>query len=452
MAGQVSFRSVGYSDNPVMRIATFMTAAGLLLAACAASAQAGATTAAPDSAPPSAPVPAPAERAVSLQQALQAARANANVRLARQQLAGAQSDVLSADHRPAPVLTAQAASIDLQNGIGGGDLLGRKRIDKQLGLDWTYERGNKRELRTLAARRGAEAAGFDVDDASVQQELAVAAAFYDLLAAQQRQQQVEALARHAGDMADAAQQRLRAGDIAQQEQLRTEIEARRAAAEVRSAQADLRKASLTLAQLTALAGELRAEGDWPSLADAPRGVPSIEKRPDVQAALRRVAAAEAAFQSALALRSNDLTVGATVHHFPGTSSRMVEVRVQMPLAGLFGNYDYEGEIGHARATLDQAQAQLDKTRLTAQADSARLMADLEATAARAAEFTATIVPRARQVADMAELAYSRGAMSLTELLDARRTLRAVLLDDIQVRAEYARALATWQLRQTPATS
>jgi cobalt-zinc-cadmium efflux system outer membrane protein len=47
---------------------------------------------------------------------------------------------------------------------------------------------------------------------------------------------------------------------------------------------------------------------------------------------------------------------------------------------------------------------------------------------------------------MAELAYSKGAMSLTELLDARRTLRAALLEDVTTRADHARSLAAWQLR------
>ncbi|WP_427914036.1 hypothetical protein ACPWT1_03535 [Ramlibacter sp. MMS24-I3-19] len=52
---------------------------------------------------------------------------------------------------------------------------------------------------------------------------------------------------------------------------------------------------------------------------------------------------------------------------------------------------------------------------------------------------------------MAELAYSKGALPLVDLIDARRTLRAVLLDDIAARAEHARAQAAWQLRQASAT-
>ena len=48
-----------------------------------------------------------------------------------------------------------------------------------------------------------------------------------------------------------------------------------------------------------------------------------------------------------------------------------------------------------------------------------------------------------------ELAYGRGAVPLVELVDARRTLRSVLLDQIAARADHARALAAWQLRAQP---
>jgi cobalt-zinc-cadmium efflux system outer membrane protein len=43
-----------------------------------------------------------------------------------------------------------------------------------------------------------------------------------------------------------------------------------------------------------------------------------------------------------------------------------------------------------------------------------------------------------------EFAYARGAVSLTDLLDARRQLRALQLDVIQARVEFAKAWATWR--------
>jgi cobalt-zinc-cadmium efflux system outer membrane protein len=53
------------------------------------------------------------------------------------------------------------------------------------------------------------------------------------------------------------------------------------------------------------------------------------------------------------------------------------------------------------------------------------------------------------VAEGAELAYRRGALSLTDLLDARRTLRVTALDAVAARKEHAQALGAWQLRTGP---
>jgi cobalt-zinc-cadmium efflux system outer membrane protein len=404
----------------------------------------------PPVAPPAAPVAA-ALPVLSLGQVLQAARDTVDVAIARRTVAGARADVTAADHAPAPVLIAKASALDLQHGIGGGNVLQDKRIDKSLGVDWTWERGDKRALRTRAAERTADAAASDLDEVMVQQQIAAAAAYWDLAAAQERVLQVADIGRSSADLASASARRQRAGDISQQESLRTEIEARRAQADLRSAQADRLRAMLALGQLIGQRGEFAVDAHWPAVAADVQALPDIEQRSDVRAALLRVQAAQAAFDNALALRRNDVTLGTSIDHYPGTSSRLLELRLSMPLAGVLGSYNYEGEIGRARAALDQAQDQLEKTRRAALAESGRLGEDLRAAAARAAEFEQAIVPRARQVAAMAELAYTKGALPLVDLIDARRTLRSVLLDDIAARADHARAQAAWQLRQASAT-
>ena len=151
---------------------------------------------------------------ISLSQALQAAQNNLDVSLARRALAGVQGDITAADRAPTPVLSAKAASINLQNGIGGGNLMRDKRIDKAIGLDWTYERGNKRELRTQAAQRLASAAQEDIEEIKVQQQITTAAAYFDLLAAQERIEQVGQIARSAAQLATTAARRVQAGDLA----------------------------------------------------------------------------------------------------------------------------------------------------------------------------------------------------------------------------------------------
>lgn len=400
---------------------------------------------------------APASAAVSLEQALQAARNNLDVALARNALAAARADIVSADHAPLPVLTTKLSQMDLQNGIGEGNFMTEKRVDKSIGLDWTWERGNKRELRTLTAERAATAAQADLDEIRTQQLLGVQAGFYNLLAAQERLTQVTQIERSAAQLAITAQKRVQAGDLAAQDAARTEIEAQRARSDVQLAELDRQRAALMLWQFTGLPTppeQLQAQTDWPALTgDMPMTNSLdalVDARPDVRAAQARVQAAQAALDGSTALRRSDITWGASYDHYPGTSTALIELRMQMPLQW---GYSYQGEIARANAQLAQAQDGLERTRRQARAELQRLQQEALNTAQRARAYEVDILPRARKVAEGAELAYSKGAMSLTDLLDARRTLRATLLDALTARADYAKAAGAWQLRtQAEATA
>lgn len=387
-------------------------------------------------------------QALSLQQVLQAAQDNLDVALSRRNLAGAQADIVSADRAPLPVLTAGVSQIDLKNGNGSGRVLQDRTYDKSLGLDWTWERGNKRELRTLTAQRSADAARAELDATILQQRVSALAAFYELLAAQERLETSSQLDSNAAELARIAARRLQAGDLSAQETARTEIEAQRASAERRQAELERQRTALALWQITALASppQLRARADWP--AQAP-GIASVdldalvEERADVRAARARVEAAQAALDASAALKKSDITWGVSYNHYPGTSTALMELRMQMPLQW---GYAYQGEIGRASAQLGQAQDALERTRRQARQEFERLQHEVLSTAERTAVFDGEILPRARRVAEGAELAYRKGALSLTDLLDARRTLRVTALDAVAARKEHAQTLGAWQLR------
>ena len=387
---------------------------------------------------------------LSLAQALQAAQNNLDVSLARRAFEAARGDVTAADRAPTPVLTSKAASINLQNGIGGGNLLRDKRIEKAIGVDWTYERGNKRELRTQAAKSLAGAAESDVEDIKVQQQIATAVAYFDVLALQERISEVAAIARSAAQLAATAQRRVQAGDLPALDAARIEIEAQRAATDLTSAQIDRQRAMLVLAQYTGSnnPAAISVQADWPVLQNLPTDTvyPFIETRADVRSALQRVEAARALLDTASAQRSRDLTLGTSFTHFPGTSTRQLEFRLQMPLNGFLGSYNFQGEIARAQAQLNQAEDALEKVRRLATADYQKLQQDRFGASARALSYETTILPRARKVAEMAELAYSKGAMSLTELIDARRTLRSILIEALNARTDNAKAASAWSIR------
>jgi cobalt-zinc-cadmium efflux system outer membrane protein len=395
---------------------------------------------------------------LGLPQVLEAARNNLDVSMARQAAEAARADVLAANRSPFPIFTAKTSQMDLEHGIGAGPF-GQKKIDKSGGIDWTWERGNKRGLRTQSAEGQAKAAMADLQDMRVMQQLGAASAYFDLLAALERNREMQALGNSAKQLAQSAMLRLKAGDLSAQESARLEIEAQRAQADAHGAQLDQERALLQLGQFTNLRINLKdwqINADWPllhAMLDSSTIQESwVDQRPDVLAALERVSAARAALELAQAQKKSDLTVGSSLDHYPTQSRRLLELRVSVPLQW---GYGYEGEIGRAQAQLALAQDLLDKTRRDAWADFQRLLQERNAAQQREALYEQDILPRARRVAEQAELAYAQGASSLTDLLDARRTLRSTLIEAAFTRADYAKAHTAWQLRtptfETPST-
>ena len=397
---------------------------------------------------------------VTFNQALGAARNNLEVALARSTTVAAQADVQAADRSPFPVLSAKLSSIDLQHGIGAGNLVRDKVIDKGLGIDWTWERGNKRELRTEAARGIARASAFDFDDIQLQQLVAASGAFFDLTAAQERVAQVEAMAIGTAQIAKLAARRVAAGDLARQDALRLEIEAERGKGEVLAAELERQRAALALASLMGVgsfAQNLQAQATWPVPVMTLAGTTLTDvdlqawtaARPDLQAAVARLTAAQSLLEGAAAQKKADVTWGVSLDHFPGTSTRLLELRMQMPLQL---GYQFQGEIGRAQAQYNAAQDALDKVRRGAGLELQGLWAQLQSAARRSQSYDQDILPRALEVAGQAELAYTKGALALNDLLDARRTLRVTGLDALAVRADHAKASSAWRLRTQPAAA
>ena len=395
----------------------------------------------------------------TLREVLQAVNDSAEVRLARQAQAGAEADVLTADHAPLPVLSSKLSQIDLQNGLGAGDWLGRKRVDKAVGLDWTYERGDKRMHRTNAAQRTVAATAAEAQETVLQQMLTAQAAYYDWLAARERVQLAVSMEDAGREAVRAADTRYKAGDLSQQDATRIEIDAARVAADKQSAQLDLSRAAIVLSQVLNRA-DINAvpAGNvvWPELPVISTTAPmanvsdstgvTIDARADVRAARERIAAAKSNLDGAYALQKTDPTIGISFDHYPGTSTRLIELRVQIPLTW---GYRYQGEAARAQSDLKQAELTEARVLRDARTELTRLQQEAASLALRTASFEKDIVPRATQVANQAEFAYRRGALSLTDLLDARRTLRTTQLDVLAARTDLAKARTALLLRTEP---
>jgi outer membrane protein, heavy metal efflux system len=360
----------------------------------------------------------------TLRDVLESVHTGLEVRLARQSERGAEADVSTANHAPLPVLSGKVSQIDLQNGLGAGDLLGRKRIDKSIGLDWIYERGDKRTHRTRVAERTLAATQAETAETTLQQMLVAQAAYFDWLAARERVQLMRDSVELANVASRGANTRMRAGDLSAQDALRVEIDSQRVDADLQSAQLDMERAEIALAQVTSradLTAARRAPVTWPTLPalavpDGNAAAALETGRADVKAAQARLDAARSGLDSALALRKVDPTWGVSFDHYPGTSNRLIELRVQIPLT--FG-YNYQGEVGRAQSDLSQAELTADRVLRDARSERVRLAAEARVSRERAEKFGSDIVPRATTVLKQAEFAFARGAIPLTDVLDAR---------------------------------
>ncbi len=203
---------------------------------------------------------------LTLDNVLSRAIQHPDVAVAEAEINAAIGSKVAADRAPLPTVSTSIASIDLQNGLGPGSLLGGKRFDTGVGVDWTWERGDKRAHRTRSAEFALAASRFERTEALIRRQIAISGAFWDLLAAQEREIDSEQMLRSAEQIAELARRRLEKGDISEQELARVVIETERARGDDALLRAARQLAAVTLAQAAALSGDRPvAAAGWPAL-------------------------------------------------------------------------------------------------------------------------------------------------------------------------------------------
>jgi cobalt-zinc-cadmium efflux system outer membrane protein len=192
------------------------------------------------------------------------------------------------------------------------------------------------------------------------------------------------------------------------------------------------------------AEQLVAADNWPQLEAIALNAAPLDQRPDLAAAQKRMAAAEADRDLARAKRNRDVTVGVQYErNLQNAPTNSYGIGVSVPL---FIWHEYEGEIGRAEAYYNAARLQYDQQQALAIGQVAQARNALLASRDRMQRLEGGLLADAERVAKAAELAYSKGAMGLMDLLDARRTLRQIQIEAASARADYAKALSDWQVQ------
>jgi cobalt-zinc-cadmium efflux system outer membrane protein len=398
---------------------------------------------------------------LNIQQAQLLFHANSRELLAAQRaLQATEANAITAAQKPNPSLSIGVSSLNLNRSTGNknpenqSNSLQDQTLNSTVQISQLFERGDKRELRIASAKNAIQASKFDAIDTERQWLLALNASFYDLLLAQE----IEAIQTSNVSLYEktlqAAELRLKAGDIAASDVSRIRVDLLKTKNDLRQAQANKEKAQSNLAYLIGkenIANNIHAEDRWPDAQDLV-GISTyqnINQRPDVLAAEARAKQAEENTRLANSLKTRDVNIALQYQHFPGqmpgSGDNTIGAAISIPL---FTNYEYQGEIARAQVDLTAAQEAKEQARAAALIEAERANADLQASTEKLQRFDAQILTEAQKAADAAEFAYNHGATGITDLLDSRRVLRALQLDAASVRADFAKSLAAWKAAMT----
>lgn len=369
---------------------------------------------------------------------------NPDLRAAALELRGVQGDAQTAALRPATELSIGTSKVSPRHGIGPGRWQD-KRVDSTLGLGWTWERGGKRALRIRQADALLEVAGLDMLDARRRQQVALHEAYFGLKGAQERARIADANRQSSAEQMAAADKQVATGAMAPVDRARLAVDDLAVADAAREAALDLRDARHALGLLLGSddSRDLSADDPWPdasSVADVRAFDPT--QRADLRAARSRLAAADAGVALARSERRRDIQLGVEAEREPTDISGVTwGVSLTIPLGG---PSRARGAIQRAEADRDSAALELQVLQREARAELDQLQASVQSAAQRRSDYEGLQSDTARKAAEGIELAYRRGAASLTDLLDARRSWRDFEAALIEARADHAIALARWE--------
>lgn len=241
----------------------------------------------------------------------------------------------------------------------------------------------------------------------------------------------------AARLAGNAARRLAAGDIAEVEARRVEVEAALAAAALQEARLAATAANGRLARLVG-EPEARATPGWlDGLAGAPPSdaVEAAADRP-LWEAEQAIAAGALSVERAERLPTADLTVG--IRRFRDADATVGVAGITLGLPLWNGN---RGAIARAQAAARRAELDTAIRAREAANRRAEALAQWRAGAARLAAIDGSALPAARRARDLSQRGYAAGALPYRDLADANATLIAVVQSRIATQQAIAGARA-----------
>lgn len=402
--------------------------------------------------PPSQLAQKPGSQLITIDQAIQMALGhNHNLLAARTTIAQSESEEITANLRPNPVLGGDVQYIPLFEPSNFSSDYLNNTIEFDAGLSYLFERGKKRQHRLQAAKDQTAVSRAQVSDSERQLEYNVTTDFVNVELAESILELANQDLKSFQDTVDITNARYNAGNIGLDDVLKMKLQLLQFQTDV--AQAKLARAQ-GLSDLRQLLGyeSVSADYDVASSFDyAPMhsGLEDLQSaalksRPDLQAAQLGVNAAQSQFLLQKAIGKHDVTGQVNYTHVSGLHQLALYGSVPLPI------FDRnQGEIKRTGFAITQAQEQQFYTNGQVLTDVRDAFEGWQANNEVIDLYRTGYLDDAQQSRDITDYAYKRGAASLLDYLDAERTYRSVQLGYRQALASYLLSLE--QLREAVGT-
>jgi len=298
------------------------------------------------------------------------------------------------------------------------------------------EVAGKRGLRMQSSGFATQAAESDFRDAVRIFSNMVRDAYFQLLQTQKNHWLAQEIADHYKVIIEANSLRLKKGDISESDFLRVKMEAMRAQSDLDSAQTAVEQAQAGLAVILRWPDnslKFEAKEQWPVITDIGQHLSAdelmnkaLQQRPDLQGDKQRAAQAEKELELARRLKYPDVTVNAGYARDPSNNnlnSFFVGLNVPVPLF-----YQYQGEADKAAVNLNQSRVAVEQTELGIRNDVVSALSTWNSSDKIVQRFQEGLLDDARSVRDSSELAYSKGATSVLDFIEAQRSYKNVMRD------------------------
>jgi len=350
----------------------------------------------------------------------------------------AKADEVTAALKPNPVLTStnENFAVFSPSQLTADNIANNQNFVESVG--YLFERGGKREKRTLVAQDTTRVAGHTARDAERQLAFQTAQAFINVLLAKSTLELAQQDLQDFSSVVDVNQQRVAAGDLAEADFYKISLQKLQFEQDVSNAEIALVQAKSTLrlnVGLDTVAEDFDVEGNLAhtkysvTVDDLTRD--ALATRPDFLAAQQSTKLAEDTH--ALDISNRALDVTGEVEYDRAGPLNALGFGISIPLPIHDRN---QGNIAHSQIAIRQASEQEAQARATVMTDVGSAYAAYQINEKILGMFESGYLDQARQSLDISNYVYQQGNGNLLDLLDAERTSRATELAFRQALAAY----------------